>query len=83
MTSILSQLTTLQAYCSARETLFPSEGALRWFIRTHRSGLVAAGALMKLRGRPLVHAEHFDRYVIEAAVAGVIPKVGDALEGKK
>ena len=29
--------------------LFPTDGALRWFIRCHESALVSAGALLKLR----------------------------------
>lgn len=28
--------------------LFPTDGALRWFIRCHEDALVAAGALLKL-----------------------------------
>lgn len=71
MNTSISHLMPLESYREPRALLFPSEQSLRWFVRVHRQGLIRAQALFKLRGRPHVHADNFDRYVMAAAAAGV------------
>ena len=41
-------LCTLDAYRESRGHLFPSIESLRWFVRSNRAALVAAGALLML-----------------------------------
>lgn len=79
MSLLLSHLMPLHSYLAVRETVFPSEPSLRWFIRVHRQRLIAAGALFKLRGRPLIHAENFDRYVLATATSSAAQEAHDVV----
>jgi hypothetical protein len=40
-----------KSFQSLRAHLFPSEASIRWFVRSHKTALVHAGALVMLRGR--------------------------------
>ncbi|MCG3190778.1 MAG: hypothetical protein LKCHEGNO_03600 [Burkholderiaceae bacterium] len=62
----LSVLLKLAAYRDQRQHVFPSPGALEWFVRRHRAGLVNAGALVMLTGQWHAHADKFDAYVLQA-----------------
>lgn len=62
----LSVLLKLAAYRDQRQHIFPSPGALEWFVRRHRAGLVNAGALVMLTGQWHAHEAKFDDYVLWA-----------------
>jgi len=76
----LSKLKSPQAYRLERDHLFPSDQSLIWFIRNNRPALIEAKALLKLRGRTLLHDENFDAYVMAAAQAGVCKQLDAPLE---
>jgi hypothetical protein len=61
----LSHLQKLQEYRLERQHIFQSAGALDWFVRTHRSRLIDAGALMLLAGSWHVNPSAFDITVLE------------------
>lgn len=48
----------------ARERLFRSEEALRWFARRHRTELFEFGALKEIAGRLWISGQAFDRAVL-------------------
>ena len=74
----LSDLCALPTYRQQRENVFPSEGSLQWFVRTHRDDLVRRGALLMLAGQWRIHVERFDAYVLEAGQAAALKRSGDA-----
>ncbi len=49
-----------------RERVFPSQGALDWFVRQNRVALVRAGALVMLTGQWHVREQLFDAFVLQA-----------------
>lgn len=61
----LSELRTAAEYQAARETVFRSEQALRWYMRRHRTKLVAAGAIVVVNRSPLLVPERFDAAVLD------------------
>lgn len=63
--SAVGALRSPSEYQTERETLFPSPGALSWFMRRHRSALTAAAALVVVNRRLLVVPDRFDRVVLE------------------
>lgn len=60
----LAALMRPSAYRETRGHIFPSEGSLEWFARTHRDELRRFGALVEVGGRVFVHAQRFDEYVL-------------------
>lgn len=62
----LDMLCRLPEYREKRKHIFQSEGALQWFVRRHRRGLVECGALMLLTGQWHAHEARFDAFVLEA-----------------
>lgn len=48
-----------------RERLFPSQGALDWFVRQHKGALVRAGALVMLTGQWHAREQLFDAFVLQ------------------
>lgn len=65
-TDSLAALRRLSEYGELRRNIFQSETALQWFVRRHRAGLVAAGALTMLTGHWFADAEKFDAFVLQA-----------------
>ena len=59
------QLKSIRKYASTPGALFPSEGSLRWFLRSHARALGMAGALVRIRGRQLIDVAPFEREVVE------------------
>jgi len=51
-------------YRAARERIFYSDNSLHWYMRSHRDELVAAGALLKIRGVWFIHEPRFDDFVL-------------------
>lgn len=62
----LAGLQRLGDYRAQRVHVFPSENALTWFVRRHRSELIEAGALMMITGQWHAVGDRFDAFVIEA-----------------
>lgn len=60
----LLALVSLSEYREGRQRVFPSNGSLQWYLRQHKAGLVAAGALLLIAGRWQVAPDSFDAYVI-------------------
>lgn len=58
-------LCTLEVYREARGNLFPSTESLRWFVRSNRAALVAAGALLMITGRWMADPSRFDATVVK------------------
>jgi hypothetical protein len=69
MESQLANLLPLASYREKRQHIFPSQGSLDWFLRTHRSKLARTGALLMLAGRWFVAPEEFDAYVLTVGAA--------------
>lgn len=46
--ALFSRIRTWRDFRTTAEHLFPTDAALRWFIRTNEQALVASGALLKL-----------------------------------
>ena len=61
--SSLSHLKAPADFMSVAQHLFPSEASLGWFIRSHRSRLEAAGALVVLNRRVFLDVPVFEREV--------------------
>lgn len=61
----LNELRTAVEYQAARESVFRSEQALRWYMRRHRAKLVAAGAIVIVNRSPLVVPARFDAAVLD------------------
>lgn len=51
-------------YRAQRGHIFPSEGSLEWYTRTHSAALQRAGAIVKVGGRWFIHEQHFDDFVL-------------------
>lgn len=51
-------------YRAERERIFPSPNSFDWYIRQNRARLIAAGALLKIRGTWFVHEPRFDDFVL-------------------
>lgn len=66
-TACLQRLITPQEYQSARHRIFPSEASLDWHMRTHRSDLMARGALVRVTSRNLIDPEIYDEAALEFA----------------
>lgn len=60
----LAALMRPSAYREQRSHIFPSDGSLEWFTRTHRAELQRAGALVEVGGRLFVHEQRFDDFVL-------------------
>ncbi|WP_427914830.1 hypothetical protein ACPWT1_07935 [Ramlibacter sp. MMS24-I3-19] len=65
MADDLSRLLLLDEYGATRTNVFPSKTSMTWFLRRHRSDLIASGALLMLAGRWFVHPDKFDAYVLD------------------
>ncbi len=58
---------------NGRESIFPSEASLGWFIRKNKARLIERGAILAPTGRKLINPAAFDQVVVEIgeeAVAG-------------
>ena len=64
----LDLLCRLPEYRERRQHVFQSEGALQWFVRQHRQGLVDVGALVMLTGQWHAHEARFDAYVMKVGM---------------
>lgn len=62
----LTPVKPLPAFWELHRPFFPSEGSLSWFVRTHKSRLVKAGALLLMRG-----AWHVDETLFEQAMVDI------------
>jgi hypothetical protein len=58
------QLRTLDEIRDERPLLFPSAGALQWFVRVNKDELIESGALTRPTGRWLVRPDVFDQVVL-------------------
>ncbi len=47
------------------QNIFPSLGALEWDLRTHRRELIAAGALIEIGRRFLLHRGRYEQVLME------------------
>lgn len=63
--TVLQALKPPEDYRAERERIFPGRNSLGWYIRQNRSDLVAAGALLKIRGAWFIHGPRFDEFVID------------------
>lgn len=63
--STVAALCPKAKYQESRAQLFPSTGSFDWFVRENRATLVAAGALVMLKGQWLVHPDRCDAAVLE------------------
>lgn len=66
--SVLGCVESLDTY-AGHSAHFPSLESLRWFIRINRSALVAAGALLSIRGRVMLDVPRFERVVLDVGRA--------------
>jgi hypothetical protein len=64
--SPLSRFVAVADYRRGREHIYPSDGSVRWAVRTHRETLVANSALAVLNGRLHIDPEPFDKVVLDA-----------------
>lgn len=62
-------LSDYRSSTTSRCRLFPSDGAVEWYVRNHKDQLVNCGAMLKVRGSWHVHAERFDQAVLDIAQA--------------
>lgn len=63
----ISNLVEPEVYQESRRTLFPSRTSARWYMRCHKSDLVAMGAIVLHCNRWLIHAGRFDQFVCTQA----------------
>lgn len=61
-------------YITPRPHIFPSEGALDWYIREHKTALIDCGAITLIRGRWLIAPAAFDSHVLQAGMAAAAKK---------
>lgn len=61
----LRELVSLEDYQQANARVFPSIESMRWYVRQHRNGLLACGALLFIGGRNWVSPMAFDRYAVD------------------
>lgn len=62
----LANVRKLVDYRQQRAHVFPSNNALQWFVRQHRTELVEAGAIVMLTGQWHAVDDKFDAFVMEA-----------------
>lgn len=75
--AVVLRLQTPEQYREARCALYESAESLRWVIRRHKAGLVAAGALVAPVGRWLIDPEKFDAYVLGLVPSGRVRLADD------
>jgi predicted LPLAT superfamily acyltransferase len=51
-------------YQTVRQSWFPSDGALLWFMRKHLAELEACRAVVRVNRRKLINAPVFDEFVM-------------------
>lgn len=51
-------------YQTVRQAIFPSEGALLWFMRKHLAELEQCRAIVRVNRRKLINAPVFDEFVL-------------------
>lgn len=61
-----------------RERLFPSQGALDWFVRQHKGALVRAGALVMLTGQWHVREQLLDAFVLQVGHEAAMRHAGQS-----
>lgn len=66
-TVLLDQVMSLEKFRGERQSFYPSNGSLSWYIRVHKARLVESGALLLMRGAWHAHAERFDEAILEIA----------------
>jgi len=59
-----------------RERLFPSQGALDWFVRQNKGALVRAGALVMLTGQWHAREQLFDAFVLQVGHEAALRHAG-------
>lgn len=74
--SAVSALVSLLEFQEQRQRLFPSQGSLQWYLRSHKPGLVDAGALLMHAGKWWVSPAHFDQYILSAGAKAAHSQVG-------
>ena len=61
----------LEYRADGRESIFPSEASLGWFVRKNKARLVERGAILAPTGRKLINPEVFDQVVLEIGTEAV------------
>jgi hypothetical protein len=62
-TTDLATLQSVDCFQTTIPQIFPSLGAVRWFMRTHRTELIGNGALVIISRRVLIDPEKFQQVV--------------------
>lgn len=78
MAEDLSRLLALGEYGATGSNIFPSKTSMTWFLRRHRSDLIATGALLMIAGRWFANPEKFDAYVLEEGSRAAARRIHDA-----
>lgn len=69
--SPFADLQTVEEYAERSRRLFPAAESLRWYMRTHRAGLEACGALLRIQARLWIRPKRFDAYVLKEGAAAM------------
>lgn len=64
--SELAGLISLEEISSRYPRLFAGVESVRWYLRSHRPGLLAEGALLVISGKLMLVPAKFEEYVIKA-----------------
>ena len=65
MNTTAAEMVPPAEYQQQRQSIFPSQDSLRWFIRQHHQELVQQHALLMPAGKKLIAPSNFDRVVVE------------------
>ena len=71
----LDDLLTTQQFAERHPKRFPNAESVRQMTRTFRAELTAAGALVQLGGRMLLHGEKAPRVLLEAGARAAARRV--------
>ena len=64
-TETINGLVSIAEYQLSRAHLFPSKESILWFVKKHRTELIAGDALLEISRRKKIEPGHFDKFVLE------------------